>query len=298
MTAALSAFASEYDVENMTPEEMREAITTLESEKTELEDQVKDLKVQLFDLQQGSDETPETAAETETSVETEAEKVQKTTEEFLEDIVESYNTRAVRTERYTTAELNTMSNDEYVEAFLFYVEAEEPFYEEYKNATFEDLNIQYLCNTYCDGVKSQLDCCRKYKEDKDYTEWDNSWSSAYNKRSYVIVELSEYYEAPFGDVSDMAENVAALDSLNEAETRNAEVDHETVRRTQELLNTIGFFCGNADGISGKRTVKSIKRFQEMYGYDPIDGMIDDELIGQLEEVAAKKAPVEETETED
>ena len=51
-------------------------------------------------------------------------------------------------------------------------------------------------------------------------------------------------------------------------------------------------------ISGKRTVKSIKRFQEMYGYDPIDGMIDDELIGQLEDVAAQKAPVEETETEE
>ena len=45
-------------------------------------------------------------------------------------------------------------------------------------------------------------------------------------------------------------------------------------------------------------MKSIKRFQEMYGYDPIDGMIDDELIGQLEDVAAQKAPVEETETEE
>ena len=54
-----------------------------------------------------------------------------------------------------------------------------------------------------------------------------------------------------------------------------------------------FFCGNADGISGKRTVKSIKRFQEMYGYDPIDGMIDDELIEQLETIAAEKEPIEE-----
>ncbi len=30
----------------------------------------------------------------------------------------------------------------------------------------------------------------------------------------------------------------------------------------------------------------------MYGYEPIDGMIDDELIGQLEEVLAEKKPTE------
>jgi hypothetical protein len=142
-------------------------------------------------------------------------------------------------------------------------------------------------------VKTQLDCCRKYAKDKDYNTWYTTWDSAYNKRSYVIIELSEYYSAPFGDVADMTANVSALDSLNEAETRNAAVDHPTVQKVQELLNKIGFFCGNADGISGKRTVKSIKRFQEMYGYDPIDGMIDDELIVQLETVAAEKDPVED-----
>ena len=67
-----TTFASEYDVENMTPDEMKEAITTLESEKAELEDQVKDLKVQLFDFQQGSEESPETAVETEAPEEMEA----------------------------------------------------------------------------------------------------------------------------------------------------------------------------------------------------------------------------------
>jgi len=297
-TTMSTAFASEYDIDNMTLEEMKEAITTLESEKAELEDQVKDLKVQLFDLQQGSSSVEETVEETEAIEETEVEKVQKTTEEFLEDIKQSFDARAIAVDRYTTSEINTMSDDEFVAYRQGVVGEEEPFLEEYRNAEFEDLNIQYLCKTYCDGVQAQINSCKKYIEDKDYSAWDNTWTAAYNKRSYVIVELSEYYNVPFGDVSEMAENVAALDSLNEAETRNAEVDHETVRQTQELLNTIGFFCGNADGISGKRTVKSIKRFQEMYGYDPIDGMIDDELIGQLEEVAAKKAPVEETETED
>ena len=81
-----------------------------------------------------------------------------------------------------------------------------------------------------------------------------------------------------------------MDSLNEAEKRNAKVDHETVRKVQQLLNGIGFYCGKEDGISGKLTVKLIKRFQEMYGYDPIDGMIDDELVKQLQKAYDEKNP--------
>jgi len=167
----------------------------------------------------------------------------------------------------------------------------------YKNAIFEDLNIQYLCKTYCDGISSQLTCGQKYSEDKDYAIWDSTWMAACNKRSYVIVELAEYYNVPFSDIEGMKENVASLDSFNEAETRNKAVDRATVQKIQQLLNDIGFFCGSADGVSGKRTVKSIKRFQEMYGYEPIDGMIDDELIGQLEEVLAEKKPAELVTTE-
>ena len=66
------AFASEYDIENMTPDELKEAVTTLESEKAELEDQVKDLKVQLFDLQQGSDKERFVVEETESPEEMES----------------------------------------------------------------------------------------------------------------------------------------------------------------------------------------------------------------------------------
>ncbi len=281
-------------------ETMEERITALEETVAEQQVLLEQQQEQIEKLQAvvGIDIVDEDVnTETEVEIETEEEAILKTTEEFLEDIKTSFDTRGARTERYTTSELNTMNNDEYVEAFLYFVEAEEPFYEEYKNAHFEDLNIQYLCNTYCTGVKSQLDGCRKYLEDKDFNSWDNTWQAAFNKRAYVIVELSEYYGVRFGDVSSMKEAVASLDSLNEAETRNASIDRETVRKVQELLNTIGFLCGNADGVSGKRTVKSIKRFQEMYGYDPVDGMIDEELIDQLEAIAAEKTENEEVETE-
>ena len=36
----------------------------------------------------------------------------------------------------------------------------------------------------------------------------------------------------------------------------------------------------------------------MYGYEPVDGMIDDELVSQLEEVLAEKQPSVATETEE
>ena len=264
---------------------LEERITALEKRVAELEETV--------GVKSESDEesTDENDMDAELSIEedtVEEEPVLMDTQQFLDDIVASYNARSVAAGRYTNAELNTMSSDEYVQYLSGVVEAENSFYEKYKNAKFEDLNIQYLCKTYCEGVKSQIDCCEKYFENKDYVTWDNFWTAAYNKRSYVIVELAEYYNAPFTDISVMKENTVSLDSLNEAETRNAAVDRATVQKTQQLLNDIGFFCGNADGISGKRTVKSIKRFQEMYGYEPVDGMIDDELVSQLETELAKK----------
>lgn len=78
-----------------------------------------------------------------------------------------------------------------------------------------------------------------------------------------------------------------MDSLNEAETRNSQIPHETVKEVQTLLHEIGFKCWNIDGIAGKRTVKAIKRFQEMYGFN-VDGIIDDELIEQLKQVKTDK----------
>lgn len=268
-------------------ESLEERVTALEKRVAELEKMVgiknEGDESSTDDVEE--DELEETSTMTE---ETDSEPVMMETQKFIDDIAASYNARFAVGGRYTEAELNTMSNDEYIQYLSGVVDAEKDFYEKYKNAVFDDLNIQYLCKTYCDGVKSQMDCCKNYFVDKDYERWINVWEAAYNKRSYVIVELSEYYNAPFGDVSVMKASTEAMDSLNEAETRNAAVDHATVQKTQQLLNDIGFFCGSADGISGKRTVKSIKRFQEMYGYEPIDGMIDDELISQLEDELAKK----------
>lgn len=268
MTLSMSSIAG--------AETMEERITALEKRVAELE-----AIVGVYSI--------EADTEIDTEIETETEEaVLMDEQDFLDDIVASFNARYVVAKRYTNAEINAMTNDELIEYDSECAEAERDFYEKYANAKFEDLNIQYLCNQYISGLKKQLQCKSDYEQTGDYEKTINQFNSGYYNRAYVIVELSDYYELPFGDVSGMRENTADMDSLNEAETRNAAVDHATVQKTQELLNEIGFFCGTADGISGKRTVKSIKRFQEMYGYDPIDGMIDEELISQIENELSKK----------
>lgn len=209
-------------------------------------------------------------------------------EEFKKDIVDSFNGRSVVAEKYTVSEQNTMTYEELKDYYLECSEAEHFLYEKYRNATFEDLNIQYLCEQYIKGLNKQYESEKIWDDTENFDKFYEQYNSGYYNRAYVIVELSEYYQLPFGDVSSMKENTAYMDSFNEAETRNAAVDHATVQNVQQLLNDIGFFCGSADGISGKRTVKSIKRFQEMYGYEPADGMIDDELVQQLTEVKEQK----------
>ena len=297
LTAVIGANVFAADIENMTFEELKEAYYQLESENEDLKDEVKDLKAQLYDAQTGGGATEVSSTEASTEMETEAipQEIHMNEEDFFADILESYSERQIISNRYSVSELNTLSADETQFWHKELVEKELTYMSKYEYAVFDDLNVQYLCRRYVSGLRNQQKSYELYFDGGDPTKVDDYWTSGYYSRCYVIVELSEYYEIPFPQdgVADMKEVTDLLDSLNEAESRNASVDSETVRKTQELLNGIGFFCGTADGVSGKRTVKSIKRFQEMYGFDPIDGIIDEELIGQLETVFNEKNLLEE-----
>ena len=93
--------------------------------------------------------------------------------------------------------------------------------------------------------------------------------------SFYGLDLAEEYQ-------NLRNAVAQMDALSGEETRNASVDPETVTLVQTLLNGAGFLCGAPDGIAGRQTASCIERFQLMYGYEPADGIIDDELISQLQ----------------
>lgn len=211
-----------------------------------------------------------------------------TNEAFLADITASYEDRLVRSERYTNEELNKMSDEEYIDAHLYYVEAEESFCDKYREAEFEDRNMQYLFNKYCEGIDLEKQSCEDFLKDKDFGKWSVAWGEAYNLRADVIVELADLYNAEFSSIDDMRASVEARAAESTTFTATTDADKATITKAQQLLNDLGFLCGNPDGDAGKRTVSSVRRFQETYGYSPIDGVIDDELIGQLEAALEEK----------
>lgn len=64
---------------------------------------------------------------------------------------------------------------------------------------------------------------------------------------------------------------------------------ERIIDVQEILNDLSFGAGDVDGYMGPDTAKAIRRFQATYGLG-VDGMVSDELIEMLYEVAEKGTP--------
>ncbi len=265
---ALPALAEEgKSLDDMTMQELRIAYLELQLENEILKNELNSLQ---GDVQ---DETEAESADT---------AVWMDSAQFEEDIVTSYNDRAVISQMYTTEEVNAMSQEDYVAYYYEAVSAERDFYDKYRNAVFDDLNIQYLCTEYIEGLGLQFDACQLFFDMADIDAFNRDWRAGYNDRASAVVELTDFYDLYFGDISNMRNDVEAADSSEEAVSANAALDTETILYAQQLLNEIGFNCGEADGISGERTAKSIMHFQEMFGYEPADGVIDDELLGQLE----------------
>ena len=86
--------------------------------------------------------------EMETEPETESETVRKTTEEFLTDFKASYDRREAVYGQNAGARREWMSSEAWNAYLETCVEAERDFYEKYQDASFEDLNIQYLLYIY------------------------------------------------------------------------------------------------------------------------------------------------------
>lgn len=164
-------------------------------------------------------------------------------------------------------------------------EAERDFYEAYKGAQLESLNLQYLCDEYCAGLGKQYKAETAWKDTQDADKTSQLYSAGYYNRAYALVELHDYYSLELPDgYQDLKEAVDKMNAAAGAETRNASADSAAVKKVQELLNALGFLCGTPDGICGRQTVSCIERFQTMYGFEPADGLIDDELLGQMQEM--------------
>ena len=206
----------------------------------------------------------------------------KTTEEFLADLAASFNARQEAARAHTNEEVSAMSEADMWNFRFACTEVERSFYEAYHKAQFDDLNILYLCSEYCLGLEKQFQAEEIWNTQGDSEEANRLYTAGYYNRAYALVELCEYYGLDLAKEYENLKNaVVQMDSLSADETRNASVDPAKITQVQELLNSLGFLCGTPDGICGRQTVSCIERFQNMYGYEPADGIIDVELIAQL-----------------
>ena len=213
----------------------------------------------------------------------------RNTETFLADLAASFNARQETARTHTNEEVSAMSEAD-MWAFRFRcAEVERAFYDAYHSAQFDDLNVFYLCSEYCMGLEKQFQAEEIWNTQGDSDEANRLYTAGYYNRAYALVELCEYYGLDLSDEYQNLKNaVSQMDALSSEETRNASVDPAKVMQVQELLNSLGFLCGTPDGIAGRQTASCIERFQNMYGYEPADGIIDDELISQMTDQLSRR----------
>ena len=213
----------------------------------------------------------------------------RSTDAFLSDLAASFNARQETARTHTNEEVSAMSEADMWDFRFRCAEVERPFYDSYHTAQFDDLNVFYLCSEYCMGLEKQFQAEEIWNTQGDSEEANRLYTAGYYNRAYALVELCEFYGLDLANEYQNLKNaVNQMDALSEDETRNASVDPAKVAQVQELLNSLGFLCGTADGIAGRQTASCIERFQNMYGYEPADGIIDDELITQLTDQLSRR----------
>ena len=304
MTAAFAmpAGAVTLDWNDLTDAQQENAYKKLESENEDLKKRIKELEGQLgISGQTGSDGSTSSgsdtgiAADTSTDDDTSAAAAEaqasavRSIDSFLNDLAASFEARQEIARTHTTDEVSAMSDAD-MWAFRFQcAEAERSFYDSYSEAQFDDLNVFYLCSEYCLGLGKQFQAKEVWNSTGNGDEANKLYTAGYYNRAYALVELCEYYGLDLAEeYRNLKDAVRQMDALSGDETRNAAADPQDVMKVQELLNNIGFLCGTPDGIAGRQTTSCVERFQMMYGYEPADGIIDDELITQLTDILARK----------
>lgn len=303
-TAAIvmPAGAVTLDWDDLTDAQQEHAYQALESENESLKARVRELEGQLGltgDPGTGETGTEASAADStqDTSTYDDASKAAgeaqsyavRSIDGFLSDLAASFEARQEIARTYTNEQVSAMSDAD-MWAFRFQcAEAERWFYDSYAEAQFDDLNVFYLCSEYCGGLGKQFRAEETWNSTGNGDEANKLYTAGYYNRAYALVELCEYYGLDLAEEYQNLKNaVRQMDALSGEETRNDSADPADVRKVQELLNNIGFLCGTPDGIAGRQTVSCIERFQVMYGFEPADGLIDDELIEQLTKILAGK----------
>ena len=291
---AMSAPAVTLDWDDLTDAQQEQAYHQLESENQALREQLAQLQGAAGSSSgEGGDSVSGSGSGGAADLSAAASQAQsqqiRNTETFLADLAASFNARQETARTHTNEEVSAMSEAD-MWAFRFRcAEVERAFYDAYHSAQFDDLNVFYLCSEYCMGLEKQFQAEEIWNTQGDSDEANRLYTAGYYNRAYALVELCEYYGLDLSDEYQNLKNaVSQMDALSSEETRNASVDPAKVMQVQELLNSLGFLCGTPDGIAGRQTASCIERFQNMYGYEPADGIIDDELISQMTDQLSRR----------
>ncbi len=270
---------------DLTDAQQEQAYQKLQDENESLKARIKELEEQLGTSPAEERQAAGSAEQDETSATTGSSAEWKDVSSFLNDIAASFNARQNLARTIDTSDLSGMSEAEMWDFRFSCAQAEKSFYDSYKNAQFDDLNIFYLCSEYCQGLGKQFQAEEVWNSSADSNKANELYTAGYYNRAYALVELCEYYGLDLAsEYANLKSAVQQMDALSGEETRNAAADSATVMRVQELLNEAGFRCGTPDGIAGRQTASCIERFQKMYGFEPADGIIDEELISQLQQI--------------
>lgn len=208
---------------------------------------------------------------------------------FLSDLAASFEKRQKAAAACSQDQLSQMSPEQVWQYRFDCAQTEKDFYDTYSGAQFDSMNVTYLCTEYCTGLSKQYKAEETFQAGGSEDEVSRLYSAGYYNRAYALVELHDYYGLDLADgYQNLKDSVTRMDNAAGPETRNASVDAATVTTVQDLLNRLGFLCGTPDGICGRQTVSCVERFQTMYGFEPADGLIDDELISEMQDIIAKQ----------
>lgn len=97
-----------------------------------------------------------------------------------------------------------------------------------------------------------------YKDDPDMAGIDKIQDLTF---SIAILDLNSYSTLYTSDVISLSVDEDNL----KVSARTVFNDTETIRQVQELLNSAGYDCGSADGVSGKKTNSAILQFEKDHG---------------------------------
>lgn len=261
--------------------EMAKSISKMDKQIDQIAEENKLLHQEIKKLTESETENQETETESE-------EKVMKDENAFLRDIKKANEKRAKATVGYSEAEIAAMTNGEIAEMNKECVECEKDLYDTYKNASFKNKNLEYLCALYMKGLKNQFDAYDNWQKNGNITKYNELWDAGYNKRSLALTEIVDTYKVDIKDMDSMRKTAENLMEKDDTEAKT-DLSYDEVVRAQNDLNTLGFE-NTADGKFGSKTALLLRRFQSMFGYGPADGILDKESLSQLDKEAAKVNP--------